>query len=310
MPQPTLRDVHIDQPLSNLSIAYRNESYIGEQIFPRLPVAKKSDYYFVFPKDAWFRDDVAVRAPGTKSAMADYTLTTASYVAIQWAISKLVPDEVRLNADSPLRPEMEATEFVTDQLLRAQERRIAAKVMSTTGWGYSTSPASQWQNDTSDPLGDIDDAINSVVGNTGRFPTVAVCSWEVWRQLRNHPDLLDRIKYTRPGGKPEPQDLINWFGFKKLLIGTSLYNKALEGQSASMSYIWDNGFWVGYVPEAAALMTPAAGYLLEWEQRTVRRYRLDEERSDKFEASHSTAECITASDAGALCASAVSVATL
>ena len=62
MPGPTVRDVHIDRAMSNMSVGYRNQNYIAEQVFPRVPVQKKSDYYFVFPREAWFLDQVQVRA--------------------------------------------------------------------------------------------------------------------------------------------------------------------------------------------------------------------------------------------------------
>jgi hypothetical protein len=197
---------------------------------------------------------------------------------------------------------VEATEFVTDALLRSQERRIAAKVMSTTGWTYAACPSDTggWTADTSNPFGDIEAAINSVVSNIGRMPTKMAMSWDVWRKLRNHPDFLDRIKYTRPGGKVEVADLTNWFGIPEVNIGLSLYDSALTGQSASMTYIWGKGCWVGYVPPAAALRTPAAGYLLEFETRVVRQYRNEQEHSDTFEALHSTAEVVAASEAGAI----------
>jgi len=47
-------------------------------------------------------------------------------------------------------------------------------------------------------------------------------------------------------------------------------------------------------------MTPAAGYVLEWGNRTVRRYREDQEHQDVVEAMHYTDEVITASDSGAV----------
>ena len=52
MPMPTVRDVHIEAPLSAISIAYRNPSYIADQIFPRVSVSKKTDYYWIFGKEA------------------------------------------------------------------------------------------------------------------------------------------------------------------------------------------------------------------------------------------------------------------
>lgn len=305
MPSPTLRDVHLDTALSNISIAYRNELYIAEQVFPVVQVQKKSDYYFIFDKGAWFRDEVAVRAPGTRAKRADYSITTGSYVCINYALAKAIPDEVRRNADAPLRPDVEATEFVTDALLRAQERRVAALVAGSTNWAYSSSPTTQWSSDTSDPLGDLDDAINAVVKAIGRMPNTLVMSWDVWRQLRLHPDLLDRVKYTRPSGRVEPNDLSGWLGINKVLIGTAIYDASQEGQTSSISYIWGDDVWIGYVPPAANLMTPAAGYVLQWGDREVRRFREDQERQDVVEACHYTDEVITASDAGALIYNAV-----
>jgi hypothetical protein len=301
MATPTVRDVHVDTAMTGISIGYSNAEYIGEQVFPRVPVAHKSDYYYIFSPGAWFRDEVKQRAPGTRAAKADYTISTASYVAIQYAIGHDVPDEVRKNADAVLQPSIEATEFVTDALLRSQERRIAAKVMSSTLWKYGACPSdtSGWDADTSDPFGDIEAAVNSVVSNVGRLPNTFVTSWDVWRRLRNHPDLLDRIKFTRPGGKVEPSDITNWFGIPKILVGTSLYDSANEGATAALTYIWGDGVWIGFVPPAPGLRIPASGYLLEFETRAVNQYRNDQEHSDTFEALHSTAEVISCSEAGA-----------
>jgi hypothetical protein len=307
MPGPTVRDVHIDRALTGMSIGYRNQNYIAEQVFPRIPVQKKSDLYFVFPREAWFLDQVQVRAPGARAANADYALTTASYVALTYAISKVIPDEVRANADAPLQPDVEATEFTMDSLMRAQERRVAAIVTASAKWGSSACPTVAWSTDTSDPLGDIETGVNAVIQSTGFMPNTAVMSWSVWRKLRNHPDLLDRVKYTRPGGKPAVTDLQDWFGFDKVLIGTALYDNIVEGQvsTSTMTFVWGKEFWIGYVPANAAMMTPSAGYLLEWNARQIRRFRREEEYCDVIEASHSTAEVVTASPAGYLIMSAV-----
>jgi hypothetical protein len=306
MARPTVSDVHIEGPPSNISIAYRNETYIADQVFPVVTVENKTDHYFIFTKGAWFRDDVGVRAPGTRAKRVDYAIETASYLAINYAIAKAVPDEVRNNADVPLRPDVEATEFVTDALLRAMEIRVAALTTSTTGWTQAASPTTQWDSDTSDPWGDIDTCISGIVKNCGRLPNVAVMSWGVWRHLRQHPDFLDRVKHTRPSGRIEPGDLRSWFGFDKVLISPVLYDTALEGQTASMTYIWGDDFWCGHVPANATLMTPAAGYCLEWGAREVRRFREEQERQDILEAAHHMDEVVTASDAGGIVYSSVS----
>ena len=301
MASPTVRDVHIDTALTGISIAYKNEQYIGTQVFPAVSVQKKTDAYYVFPKADWFRNEIAVRAPGTRAKRIDHTVTTASYVCIEYALAEGVPEEVERNADAPLQPRVEAAEMVMDKLLLGQEVRIAAKVMNHTGWSYSASPTTQWTSDTSDPYGDIDNAINGVVSSIGRMPNTAVMSWDVWRNLKQHPDFLARVQYTRPGAVLTPADMNSWFNLSKVLVGYSIYDTAAEGATSSNTFVWLDDFWVGYVAPAPSLRTPSAGYLFEWLGRTTRTYEESQEHQIVVEVRHATAEVVSASDAGAIC---------
>lgn len=298
MPNPTQRDVHVNQPLTNISIAYRNAAYIGDQVFPIVSVAKQTDVYFTYDKAAWFRNRSKTRAPGTRAHRADYGISTASYLCVNDALAKEIPDEVRKNADSPLRPDITATQFVTDGLLLALEKRVADIITASTNWASASIPTVQWSDDTSDPWGDIDNLYNAIVSQIGRPPNVGVCSWDVWRHLRQHPDLLDRVKYTRSSGRVETSDIAAWFGLEKLLVGMSLIDTSVEGRTSSMSYVWGDCFWMGYVPPAPALEVPATGYVLVWGNRVVERFREDQEKQDVIAAEWYTDEVICASDAG------------
>ena len=46
----TARDVHIDGPLTNLTIAniQSNEGFVADKIFPQVPVSKKTDKYYIW----------------------------------------------------------------------------------------------------------------------------------------------------------------------------------------------------------------------------------------------------------------------
>jgi len=108
------------------------------------------------------------------------------------------------------------------------------------------------------------------------------------------------VKHTRTGGIVTPDDLAGWFGFDKVLVGTAIYDTAVEGQTASVSYVWGDDFWLGYVPTTPALMEPASGYVFTWQDFTVSRFREDQEKQDIIEAEHHTDEVICASDAGGI----------
>ena len=66
MPQPSLNQVHVDAILTNISVAYmqKAENFIADKVFPAVPVDKKSNLFFKYNKNDWFRDEAKKRAEG------------------------------------------------------------------------------------------------------------------------------------------------------------------------------------------------------------------------------------------------------
>jgi hypothetical protein len=176
MAQPTLNDVHVDAILTNISIAYMQDrdNFIADKVFPVIPVDKKSDKFFTYTKNDWFRDEAQRRAPATESAGGGYNLSTDTYSADIWAFHKDVPDQIVANADAPLNPLREAAEFVTHRLLLRRELQFVTDFMSAGVWGTtiagtagtatSGQTATQWSNYTSsDPIEDVDMRVRELV---------------------------------------------------------------------------------------------------------------------------------------------------
>jgi hypothetical protein len=298
MPRPTRRDVHVNRPLSNISVAYSNKFYIADQVFPVVPVNNQSDSYFVWDKNAWFRLRAGTRAPGEAAPEVDYGISTASYICLNYSLAKGVADETRNNADAPLRPDVNATNFVTDGLMLGMEDRVATIIGASGSWASASNPGTKWDAVTSDAWGDISNLIYAVEGQIGRPANVMVVGRNAWKSLRNHPDLVDRVKYQREGGKLIAADLQGWFDVDKVLIGRARKDTSEEGATAAMTDIWGDFLWVGYVTPAPAIDEPTAGYCFRWGARSVSRYREDVRHRDLIEAEEWMDECITASDAG------------
>lgn len=306
MPTPTARQSHIDRALTNISIAYSNAAYVWPQVFPRVPVQKMSDKYFVFDKDHFFRRDAQVRAPGTRAARGNYDLSTATYLTLERAISAQVPDELVLNSDDPLTPAVRATEFVTGQIYSEIENDVLDTVFGTT-WSGSATPATLWSNDASDPLGDIETGMNSVASIIGREPNVGVIGRGLWRYLKNHPDIVDRIKYSSSPGDPAKvglEAIAALAGLSKLLVAAAIEDTSIEPAASSFAYIGGLHMALMYVSPSAGLSEPSAGYVFWFKDFEVNRYREDQEHSDIIEARASWDTKLTATDAGYLIKSA------
>ena len=119
MPMPTTSDVHINGPLTNVSVAYtqRADAFIATTIFPKVPVQKRSDIFWRFSKSDWRRTDAKKRAPGTETPGVGWNNDTGNYYCDVYGVHKDVEDQVRANADSNFHLDADASRFVTNQLL-------------------------------------------------------------------------------------------------------------------------------------------------------------------------------------------------
>src|ERR1017187_10148653 len=137
MPQPTLGDVHVNRPLTNLSIGFVQDQsdFVAGQVFPSIPVNNRSDVYFVYNRGDVFRNNRQKRAPGTPAASGGYKLTTQTYVADVWSLKKVIDDQIRANSDAPLQPDRDATYWLTQQALVNRDVNWVAAYFTTGVWG-------------------------------------------------------------------------------------------------------------------------------------------------------------------------------
>jgi len=297
MPQPTTNDVHVDAILTNISVAYIQDqgNFIANQVFPSVPVEKQSDKYFKYTKGDWFRDEAQLRAPSTESAGSGYSLSTDTYSTSVYAFHKDVDDQVRANADNPLNPDRDATTFVTQRMLLRQEIDWNTNYFTTGIWDTDVVGGSDftvWSNYTSsDPIEDIETGKSTMLTNTGFMPNTLVIGYDVFRQLRHHPDIVDRIKYTS-SEVPAEGILSRLFGVDRVLVTRGIKNSGAEGAADSFAQIHGKNAALYYVAPSPGLLTPSAGYQFAWrgvsdgmgQNIGISRFRMPELRADRIEA--------------------------
>jgi hypothetical protein len=317
MPQPNVNSVHVDAILTNISVAYlqKAENFIADKVFPVVPVDKKSDKYFVYTKNDWFRDEAQRRADGTESAGSGYNLTTGTYSADVFAFHKDVGDQTVANADAPLNPLREATEFVTNRMLLRKELQFVSDFFTTGVWGsdvtgVSGSPSSgetkQWSDYTSsDPINDIEEAKSDVLSTTGLEPNTLVLGYEVFRQLKNHPDLVDRIKYTSSQTITEDM-LARMFDIDRVLVAKAVRATNKEGVADAYDFAYGKAALLAHVAPSPGLLTPSAGYTFSWTGVSggigstigVSSFRMESLKAERVEAEMAFDNKVISSDLG------------
>ena len=323
MASPTQSDLHVNAPLTNISVAYLQDqdAYVADRVFPRVPVQKQSDLYWKYHKSEWRRTDVERRAPSTESPGVGWNVETDQYFAHVYAVHKDIDDQLRANADSAFNLDRDATRFVTDQLLLKRDIDWASTYFTDNVWdtdktGVDSNVSSgeflRWDESGSDPISDVTSAVIEMRESTGFAPNTLVMSPYVLHALRHHDDILDRIKYTQRGIVTEDL-LASLFGVEKILVTWASQNTGVRYQdpedsddNASYSFINGRHALLLYANSSPSLMTPSGGYTFTWNgylggnERGVRikRFRQENIASDRIEGEMTYDMKVVSSDCG------------
>ena len=284
-------------------------------MFPVIAVDKKSDKYFTYTKNDWFRDEAQRRAGGTESAGGGYGLSTGSYSADVFAFHKDVDDQTLANADAPINPLREATEFVTRRLMLRKEIQWNTDFFTSSIWGNDyagvagtpgANQVKQWSDyAASDPIDDIEDAKAGILSTTGMEPNTLVLGYDVFRALKNHPDIVDRIKYT--SAQTVTSDMLaSMFDIPRVIISKGVKATNNEGATAAYSFTSGKKALLAYVAPTPGLLTPSAGYSFSWTGVSggigstvgVSSFRMESLKADRIEGEMAFDNKVIASDLG------------
>lgn len=294
MPQPTQNQVHVDAILTNISTAYmqKAENFVATRVFPVVPVSKQSDKFYTYTKNDWFRDEAQRRADATESAGGGYNLSTDSYQADVYAFHKDIGDQTRANADAPINVDREAAEFVTSRMLLKMETQFVSSFFTTSVWATDSTPSNLWSDYTSsDPIGDIETGKRTILSTTGYEPNTLLLGYDTFIQLKNHPDLIDRIKYTSSQVLSESL-MASLFGVPRVMVAKNIKATNNEGATGAYAFNYGKHALLTYSAPSAGLLQPSGGYIMSWTGVSqglgstigISRMRMEQFKADRIEA--------------------------
>lgn len=258
---PSKNAVHpVDIPLSNLSMGYRVDGLIADQLLPPVPVKHETDRYYVYSKDN-LRLNQTLRADGAEANEVDWNVSTASYAVDYHALKHLVTDRVRKNADAAIRPDADAVEMLTGQILLRKENSLAALIGTAANWANTTSLTSTFafsaQTTLSNPISFADSATTVILQNSGKKANRMVIDHRTWKAIKEHVSIVDRIKYTSPDSIG-PEMFGRLVNIEKVLVADANINTGGEGLADAMGFLYTDACWIGYVEQNPGLMKPSA----------------------------------------------------
>jgi len=297
MGNPITSQIHINKPLTNLSIQYSQDianNFVNSKVFPVVPVVKSSDRYYVYDMATMFSTNAQRRLPNTETAGTGYRLSNDTYSCDVFGVHDDVSDQDRANADAPLNPDQDSTEVVTQDLLLKQELDWLGKYFTTSVWtgsstGTDVTPGTLWSAGGT-PIKNMRTEIKSVKNKCGKPANLVVLSEDVWDVLIDHADLTARIKNS--DDKIPTLDLLaRILEVERVLIAGGVKNTAKEGQTATLSAVASKDVLIVYAAPRPGLKQPSAGYTFQWNGLIgaatngirIKKYRMEHLAADRIE---------------------------
>ena len=268
----TPSSVHIDQPLTNLTLAYvqSQENFIADKVFPTVGVAKQSDKYYIYDRASMNRSgDVKKLAPRTEVDRIGLALSNSSYYADVYGLGMDFDEQTLANEDAALEIRAAGAQTLVNRILIDREEKFASTFFAAGVWTGQSTPANLWSDYTdSTPITDVTTARRAMQLTSGGYkPNTMVVGKEVRDILINHPDILARLN----GGATVSNTalvtnakLAEIFEVENFYVMEAVKNSGAEGLAESNAFIGGKHALLTHTPSSAGLMTPAAGLTFAW----------------------------------------------
>jgi len=290
---PSSTSVVVRGALQNVSILYRNQSYIGDSIFPLISGLNYQTKIVKYGKQPWFTLAVdGYRAENATAKRVDFKIATSNMDPSEIAFAGVVSDELLFASQQPgnlpIQPISDTVLLISDYIDRFREKLVADTIFGTSdkyagitwadgavGGTIPSGGAGAWASDstTNSIIADVENAKSSILSKTGVLPNTLEMDYATFQALKVHATatggIFERIKYTQSAAPAQLTEslLAGMLGLDSVIVGKAIYTTDKETKLGTMTtskFIWDptakgNAF-LYYKPAAAGLKQVAAGY--------------------------------------------------
>lgn len=230
----------VDPSLTAVTIAYRNNRMIADDVMPRTPpLATKTFEFNRFDLGDSFRIPETGVGRTSRPNQVEFGMTKVAGSTKDYGLDDPIPISDIKQATKTYDPRAHAVMSLTDSIALDRERRVTAKVQNATNYAtgnkVTLSGSSQYSDPTSDPIGGIHDALDTMVMRAN----IMVIGRSAWTKLIRHPAILQAMHGTSGDkGIANIAFMKELFELEEIFVGEGFMNTAKKGQTATMARVW------------------------------------------------------------------------
>jgi hypothetical protein len=219
----------VDPVLTSAAQGYTNNDFVGMALFPAVPVAARGGKITQFGKED-FMLYATGRSPGENTKRVTFGYAGLPYSLESHSLEGLLPIETAQEAETVPGIDMSTitirgTQNIIGLRLEKQQADVARNAAAyAAGNKITLAGTSQWSDftGTSDPVAVIEAGKEAVRKKVGKRANTAIIGAAVFSALKQHPKILDRMKYT--GRDVATAELLaSFFDLDRVLVGDAVY---------------------------------------------------------------------------------------
>ncbi|HDL5587590.1 TPA: major capsid protein [Mannheimia haemolytica] len=263
-----LQKLRVQDPvLTELAQGYHNNELVAETLMPTVEIEKEAGKISTFGRLA-FRLPSTVRNLRGSSNRLDPEDIGAIDVALEEHDVEYAID-YREENEAIFSLRQFALNTTQDVIALGREKAVATLALDESRYEtdnkVTLSGTSQFSHKDADVFKVFDTAIRAVKRAIGRKPNVCVISGDVWAALKEHPAVVEKLKYSQVA-IVTPEVFAKLIGIETVKIGEAVYE-----ESGQLKDIWSKDIVVAYVAPRSTggkgtVYEPSYGY-------TVRRQK-------------------------------------
>ena len=221
----------VDPILTTVAKGYQNGQMVADALFPVVPVGQRGGKIISFNRES-FRLYATARAPGANTKRVQFGYAGEGYALEQHSLEGLVPFELMQEASAVPGIDLGSGAVKSVQDIIALSREVAAANIALNADNYDNNHkvtltgGDKWSDysGTSDPLQDVDDAIEAVRASRGMRPNTVNLSPRAFKAARRHPKVLSWFNNTNNRSVVSREDLAAAFGVQNVVVGDAVYD--------------------------------------------------------------------------------------
>lgn len=304
----------VNPVLTGIVIAYQNAEYIADRVLPRLgpPLGRQLFQWMKFDfAQAITVPDTKVGRKGEPNTV-EFAGTEQEAATVDYGLDDLVPIDDINQAPPGYDPRNFAATRLMDLVLLDREVRVAGLTFNAatypSGNKVTLSGSSQWSHVDSDPIADIQGAMDGMIMR----PNKLILGRSTWSKLRTNPKIVAALSVSgTTSGIANRRAVADLFELDEIEVGSSWLNSAKPGQTPTRVSVW--GKHAALIRQerlaSSTAQVPTFGWTAEYGTRVsgdMPEPKVGLRGAVRVRAGESVKEVIAASDLGYLFTNAVS----